>query len=35
MEATQSTFKIEFNSGIEVMELHDLPDSNDAQNLER
>lgn len=35
VEADTVTFKIEFNSGLEVMELHELPDANDAQNLER
>ena len=29
------TYKIEFNSGLEVMELHELPSANDAENLER
>lgn len=28
-------FNITSNSGIEVMELHELPDLNDADNLER
>lgn len=35
MEPRMVNFKIEFNSGLEVMELHELPDANDAQNLER
>jgi hypothetical protein len=28
-------FKVQFNTGIAVMELHNLPDSNDGENLER
>ena len=30
-----ATYKIEFNSGMEVMELTGLPDATDAENLER
>lgn len=30
-----SVFKIQFSTGLEVMELHELPDASDGDNLER